>query len=108
MCTDNVSDACSPGHTPCIVRLNRSILLLSYSLKLAGKDDAQTILEECRGMAVQAAQFALNWLMNDPCIGFAPNMVINDIAYSVNVLIRVRLASLRFVKYVRLMLSATV
>jgi hypothetical protein len=88
--------------------LNRSILLLSYSLKLAGKDDAQAILEECRDMAVQAAQFALSWLMNDPCIGFAPNMVINDIAYSVNVLIRVRLVSMCFVKSIRLTLSATV
>lgn len=77
------------GLTPSIVRFNRSIVLLSFSLKLAGNAPAYPILEECRATAVQAAQYALDALATDQSIGFAPNTVITDLAYGVNVLIRV-------------------
>lgn len=76
-------------HTPCIVHFNRSILLLSFSLRLGSSDTAQAILNECRDTAIVAAQYALDWLATEPRIGFAPNAVVSDIAYGINVLLRV-------------------
>ncbi|GJN93242.1 hypothetical protein Rhopal_006289-T1 [Rhodotorula paludigena] len=62
---------------PYLSRLNRHILLLSYSLHFPGR--VQPILEECRQVALKAAQYVQEWLAADPGLVYASNFTQLDI-----------------------------
>ncbi|GAA5995286.1 uncharacterized protein JCM10292_005079 [Rhodotorula paludigena] len=72
---------------PYLSRLNRHILLLSYSLHFPGR--VQPILEECRQTAFKAAQYVQEWLAADHGLVYASNFTITNIAYSANFLLRI-------------------
>ncbi|GAA6006002.1 hypothetical protein JCM10207_007303 [Rhodosporidiobolus poonsookiae] len=71
---------------PYLARLNRHIILLSFSLYFDGP--ARPVLEECRQVAIRAAQYICEWKASRPSILYACNSIIIHIAYSTNILLR--------------------
>ncbi|GAA5908884.1 hypothetical protein JCM6882_005474 [Rhodosporidiobolus microsporus] len=71
---------------PYLSRLNRHILLLSYSLHFPGP--VEPILAECQQIAVMAASYVCDWFATDPHVVYASNFVIINMAYSASFLVR--------------------
>ncbi|GAA5898016.1 hypothetical protein JCM6882_003307 [Rhodosporidiobolus microsporus] len=69
---------------PYLSRLNRHILLLSYSLHFPGP--VEPILTECQQIAVTAASYVCDWFAAEPRIVYASNFVIINISYSASFL----------------------
>lgn len=67
---------------PYLSRLNRHILLLSYSLHFPGR--VQPILEECRQTAFKAAQYVQEWLAADYGLVYASNFTVRRIRVGLN------------------------
>ncbi|GAA5878864.1 hypothetical protein JCM8547_001493 [Rhodosporidiobolus lusitaniae] len=72
---------------PYLSRLNRHIILLSYSLVLNG-GPAQPVLEEAYRVALHAANYVCEWLNSNRNVLYASNFVIINIGYSASFLLR--------------------
>ncbi|GAA5874281.1 hypothetical protein JCM8547_007552, partial [Rhodosporidiobolus lusitaniae] len=71
---------------PYLSRLNRHILLLSYSLHFPGP--VEPVLAECQAVAVKASEYVRDWWAEDSRLVYASNFVLLNMSYAATFLVR--------------------
>ncbi|GAA5874719.1 hypothetical protein JCM8547_005193 [Rhodosporidiobolus lusitaniae] len=71
---------------PYLSRIDRSILLLSYSLHFEGP--SEPILEECKQLALEGVRYATEWYASDARLLYTSNFTITTISYFPSFLLR--------------------